>query len=111
MSEPVTRDEFRMLSDALARTGARLDTMDQSGTRGVAVLGVQIQGLAKDVAGLGSEMAAHRQAHERRDEDTERARADDTRARIAGRRWTVGAAIALLAAIDGPMLYLIGRHL
>jgi hypothetical protein len=110
VSEPVTRDEFRMLADTVARTGGRLDSIDQSGTRGVAVLAVQLQELAKDVASLSTGLAAHERSHAEHDAQTARARADEARARIAGRRWMAGAAIALLAAIDGPMLYLIGRH-
>lgn len=79
MTEYASRDDIRMVT-------RRLDTIDATGTRGVAVLAVQVQELAKD-------WARHEQAHE-----TER------RERAAGRRWLFMAAVALVAAVDGPIV-------
>ena len=79
MTEYVTRDEF------LAMT-RRIDQIDTTGTRGVAVLAVQLQELAKDYA-------RHEQMHER----------DEAR-RVSARRWLFLAAVAVIAAIDGPLV-------
>lgn len=75
----VTRDEFWRLS-------ARLESIDAGGTRGVAVLAVQIQEIAKDFA-----------KHEERHERQEAARAQRV-------RWMIGAAVALVGAVDGPIV-------
>jgi len=72
-------DEIRVLA-------ARLEQIDAGGTRGVAVLSVQLQELAKD-------FARHEAEHER-----------ERRERIIGRRWAVGAVVAAIAAIDGPVV-------
>lgn len=79
MSDPVGRDEF-------ARLVARLDTIDATGTRGVAVLAVQVQQLAGN-------LAKHEQKH-----DQEAAQ------RSSGRKWVFMAIVGLVAAIDGPIV-------
>lgn len=70
--------------------------MDSGGTRGVAVLGVQLQEVAKDVARLESQMITHQQEHHAAES-----------ARAAGRRWLIGAVIAAVAAVDGPIVAVI----
>lgn len=79
MTEFVSREEF----DRLAH---RVDAIDASGTRGVAVLAVQMQELTKD-------LSRHEEKHDRAEA-----------ARAASRRWMIGAVIALVAAIDGPVV-------
>jgi len=59
----------------------------------VAVLGVQLQQIAKDVAKLEIQMEAHRKEHE----------AEES-ARVSARRWLAGIVIAAVAAIDGPVV-------
>ena len=78
----VSREEFRALSQ-------RVDMIDASGTRGVAVLAVQIQEIAKD-------FSRHEEKHDRQES-----------ARAASRRWLVMAAIALVGAIDLPIVTVI----
>jgi hypothetical protein len=85
MSE-VSREEFRMLADRVGGNERRLDEIDRSGTRGVGVLAVQLTELAKD-------MAAHEVKH-----DQERDR------RAANRKWVWLAVIALVGAVDGPIV-------
>lgn len=75
----VSREEF-------GRLAARLDQIDNGGTRGVAVLAVQIQEIAKD-------FAKHEEKHDRQEA-----------ARASRVRWLVGAGIALVAAVDGPIV-------
>lgn len=75
----VSWEEFRRLE-------ARLDSIDMTGTRGINVLAVQVQELAKD-------LAAHEVKHDRADQ-----------ARAASRRWMFMALIALVAAVDGPIV-------
>jgi hypothetical protein len=86
MTDPVSREEFRMLSDRVGGNERRLDAIDAVGTRGVAVLAVQVQELSKD-------LAAHEVKH-----DVERAR------QAAGRKWIWMALIAIVAAVDGPVV-------
>lgn len=82
MSEYVTREEF-------FRLASRVDIIDSAGTRGVAVLAVQIQELAKDVA-------KHEEKHDR--EEAHRAN---------NRKWLFMAAVAVIAAIDGPVVTIV----
>ncbi len=79
---PVSRAE-------LADLQRRVDKIDRGGTRGVGVLAVQIQELAKD-------LAAHEKQHEQ-----------ERQARAAMRRWLVGAFIAAVAAVDGPVVAIV----
>jgi hypothetical protein len=81
----VSREEFD-------RVLYRLDQMDAGGTRGVAVLAVQVQELAKD-------MARHEEKHDRQET-----------ARAANRKWAIMAMIAAVAAIDGPIVTVILAH-
>ena len=82
----ITRSEFNDLR-------RRVDAMDSGGTRGVAVLGVQLQEVAKDVARLESQMTEHQHEHQAA-----------VSARAAGRRWLIAVVIAAIAAIDGPIV-------
>ena len=82
MTDFVTREEFLTMA-------RRLDQIDATGTRGVAVLAVQLQELAKD-------FARHEQVHER-----EEAR------RMSGRRWLFAMAVAVIAAVDGPVVTIV----
>jgi len=63
------------------------------GRSDVAVVAVQLQEVAKDVARLEHEMAEHRKDHER-----------EVRARLQSRRWLIGIAVAVLAAVEGPLI-------
>ena len=86
MTDPVSRYEFAELARQVMANALRLDAIDANGTRGVAVVGVQVQELSKD-------FAKHEERH-----DQEQAR------RLSARRWVIGAAIAAVAAIDGPLV-------
>jgi hypothetical protein len=86
MTDPVSREEFRMLADRVYTGERRLEAIDVNGTRGVVVLAVQVQELTKD-------LAAHEVKH-----DAERAD------RAASRKWMWMAWVAVIAAIDGPIV-------
>ena len=94
MSEqPINRGEFMMLAARVEANSARLEAIDAGGTRGIGVLQLQITELAKDFAG-----------HEKQHELAESRR-------VSARRWTVGAIIAAIAAVDGPLAtLLLSRH-
>lgn len=85
-AESVTRPEFEMLARRVEDNARRIEAIDQGGTRGVAVLQLQLTDLAKD-------LAAHEQQHNQLE-----AR------RVSGRRWAIALAVAAVAAIDGPMV-------
>lgn len=87
--EPASRNDLRDLA-------RRVDMLDEHGTRGVGVLAVQVQEIAKDVARLETQLAEHAKEHQRAERD-----------RIAGRRWLIGAVIGAIAAVDVPTLYVI----
>lgn len=93
MSDPVTREEFAMLASRVTENARRIDMIDSGGTRGVAVLAVQVQEVAKDVAAVAKDMEAHDQRHEKEQQQ-----------RASNRKWMVGAVIAGIAAIDGPIV-------
>lgn len=82
MSEYVTRGEWLSMM-------RRLDAIDTTGTRGVAVLAVQIQDLAKD-------FAKHEQQHEREEAQ-----------RSSNRKWLFAMAVAVIAAVDGPVVTIV----
>lgn len=87
----VTRAELERLED-------KIDRIDTGGTRGVGVLAVQVQELAKD-------LAAHERSHE-----------IERQQRVSGRRWlitTIIAGISLLASSNiGIWITIIqGHHL
>jgi hypothetical protein len=94
VSEPVSRFEYLELLK-------RVDAMDMAGTRGVAVLGVQLQEVAKDVAKLEGQMESHRREH-----------VSDEASRVSARRWIIATIIAAVAAVDGPVLTIVlaARH-
>jgi len=79
MTDFVGREEF-------LRLVTRLDQIDAVGTRGVAVLAVQVQEIAKD-------FAKHEVKHDQ-----------EAAERQSGRRWLLAFAVALIAAIDGPVV-------
>ena len=83
---PVSRAEYIELLK-------RIDSIDAGGTRGVAVLAVQLQEVAKDVSKLEKQMDDHRSEHQASE-----------LARINGRRWMIATVIAAVASIDGPMV-------
>jgi len=85
MTDEVSRYEFTELQQRVSENARRLDQMDAMGTRGVAVIAVQVQELAKD-------LAKHEEKHDRQEAG-----------RAAARRWMIGAVIAAVAAVDGPM--------
>lgn len=75
-----------MLADRVGDFERRLESIDVNGTRGVMVLGVQMQELTKD-------MASHELKHDQ-----------ELKARAAARRWLIALAVAFLAAVDGPIV-------
>lgn len=103
----VTRGEFDMLRQVAASNASRIDnveatiahridSLDQTGTRGVGVVQTQLTELAKDMAGLATRMDAHEQDHK-----------TDAAERKTARRWLVTAVIAAFALLEGPLAYVI----
>lgn len=95
MSEvPISRYEFQDLERRVLDNERRLDEIDRIGTRGVAVLAVQVQGLVADVAKLEVTVEQHKAEH------------------VMNRRWAIGMIVALLAAIGGlyPLIANIHGH-
>jgi hypothetical protein len=85
---PITRDEFGMLRDQVKETATRLDNIDATGTRGVVVLAAQVTDVIKDVAELRNELGKHEDKH-----------VAEERARVTGRRWALGFAVAGFASM------------
>jgi hypothetical protein len=93
---PITRDEFGMLRDQVRDNAGRLDAIDSTGTRGVAVIAAQVTDVIKDVAELRNELGKHEDKH-----------VAEEKARVAGRRWALGfacAGLASMAAVIGLLL-------
>jgi hypothetical protein len=87
---------FDMLRGQVADNARRLDVIDQAGTRGVGALSVQVAEVIKDVSDMRRELDEHGKQHQA-----------EAAARQSGRRWLVGSAIALVAAVEGPLLFLV----
>ena len=98
MSEPVSRAEFDMLRGQVDANAQRLDTIDQSGTRGVGVVQQQLMDLKGDLTELRTRFDAHETGHK-----------EEEKARVSARRWAWSTAIAALVAIKAPLLYLIAH--
>lgn len=96
----VTRGEFDLLKQMVAQAQNRIDTIDSSGTKGVAVVQSQLTDLAKDMVRLETEM-------DKRFDEHLRVHVADQRDRVTGRRWLAGtviAALVLLVAILGLII-------
>ena len=89
MNESPSRYEFEDLERRVDASERRLDEIDRSGTRGVAVLAVQVQNLISGVAKVESEIEGHKKDH------------------VNNRRWAIGTIVAILTAIGGlyPLIY------
>ena len=88
----VTRGEFELLKQIVASNQARLEGIDQGGTKGVAVVQAQLIEVVKDLTELKAEVNMRFDAHLRE-------HAQETRDRAAARRWAIGSAIAALAVV------------
>ena len=99
----VTRRELDLLKAAadLDRTKlwAKLEALDEHGSRGVAALQIRMDNMVTSVAEMKAEMAAEFGEH-RREHEKEEAK------RTSARRWLVGSVIAAVAAVDGPVVTL-----
>lgn len=97
MSDEISRGEFDLLRQIVAANQARLEGIDQGGTRGVGVVQAQLVDVVKDLAELKADVNSRFDAHQRVHDQ-------DQRDRAAQRRWAITTAIAvlvLLAAILG----------
>jgi hypothetical protein len=96
----VTRDEFSMLREQVNDNARRIEAIDQGGTRGVAVLAVQVSELTKDVGQVQHQLEEHHKEHEK-----------EAKARVTARRWAIGLAAGLFAAVESPLVtLLLSRH-
>lgn len=74
----------------------RVDNIDAFGTRGEMVLATQVKQVIGDIAQLRNDLAGHRGEHVKAE-----------RSRVIGRRWLIGLIVAIVAAVDGPMVSLL----
>lgn len=95
---------------------SRIDQIDTQGTRGttstVGILASQMQDMVKDLAEWRTSTQLWQDRHEAQHKDETKARADETKARVIGRRWLTGTCIAvlvLLVAVLTLLLQLAGR--
>lgn len=92
MTEPATRADLERLEH-------KMEAIDQTGTRGVAVLGVQVQELAKDLAKLELAIESHHREHQA-----------EISIRTSSRRWVIAMVVAAIAAVDGPLITVLLAH-
>jgi len=88
MTDEIGRHEFAQLVRRVDDNQQRLNTIDATGTRGVAVLAVQLQEIAKD-------FAKHEEKHEREERD-----------RRSNRRWIIATAIAMIGLMVAILTFL-----
>lgn len=101
--EVVTRGEFELLRQIVTANQARLEGIDSSGTKGVAVVQAQLTDLVKDVARLEAEV-------DKRLDEHLRVHVQDQRDRAAGRRWLAGTVIAVLVLLVAILSLVISSH-
>ncbi len=95
----VTRGEFEMLKSTVDRNMSRLDSIDDHGTRGVAVLQNQMLDLVKDIGRVETSLLHHEQAHK-----------DEKVVRDRNRKWFISTTIAgvlMLCAILTLLVYIL----
>jgi len=90
VTDPVSRYEFEDLERRVGANETRLDDIDRNGTRGVAVLAVQVQALTESIGGIKADFVKHEERHM---QDQQAARSD--------RKWAIGIILAMMAAIGG----------
>jgi hypothetical protein len=88
----VTRGEFDLLKSMVESNRARLEGIDQSGTKGVAVVQTQLNEVVRDLVELKAEVDKRFDAHIRQ-------HAQEARDRVTGRRWLIGTSLAALAIV------------
>lgn len=106
----VTRGEFEMLRQQVGDNARRLDSIDASGTRGVGIVQVQLTDLAKDVAALRAQLHEDVAGLEKRLDDHDTYHREQERQGIVSRRWIITTWIAVLVAVEGPLLYLVAQQ-
>lgn len=108
---PPTRGEFELLRQIVAGQGARLETIDSSGTKGVAVVQAQMTDVVKDLAELKTEVnvrfdsaaTGELQWHK----DHLAMHEQERRDRVTGRRWLIGTAVAGMASMTAVLALLV----
>jgi hypothetical protein len=99
----VTRAEFDMLRDQVARNVMRQDKLASDATAGIgsnAAISVQMTEVIKDVAEVRNELSQFREAHVRQHER-------EAAARTMSRRWAWGFAAVGVGSVWAPLLYLV----
>jgi hypothetical protein len=91
-SDAVTRGEFELLKTIVSSNQARLEGMDQVGTKGVAVVQTQLNEVVRDLVELKAEVDKRFDAHQRQ-------HMQEQKDRIAGRRWAIATCVAALAIV------------
>jgi hypothetical protein len=113
VSEPVTRNELKIMADDADREHAQLraaiQTLDVSGSRGVVGLQVQMQDTTKEIAKLQASVDSLRRDMDKRFDDHEQDHRTDEMDRRSTRRFWVTTGIAAFVAIEAPIGYLIAH--
>lgn len=95
------RGEFEMLKQLVADTRARLNSIDDTGTKGVAVVQSQLTEVVKDLTELKGDVATKFTAHEIVHEKDQQERRD-------GRRWLIGISLTMITTMVAVIGLLIG---
>jgi hypothetical protein len=102
----ITRRELEAgraeLRTEIAELAGRLNAIDQSGTRGVSALSIQLTTVIKDMTDMQADVKDFRREHLKLHEEEEASRT--TRA-----RWLISTLIAGFAVIEGPLIYLLAH--
>ena len=105
VTDTPTRGEFELLKQIVTANQARIDSIDNIGTRGVGVVQAQLVEVVKDLADLKADV-------NKRFDDHQRVHEQDTQERAAGRRWLIGtliAAVVMLVTILGLAINIASR--
>lgn len=102
-TDPATAADIAALWRAVNANDRRVSEIDHAGTRGLGPVSVQLTEVIKDVGALQNQVAAFERDHQAQHQQ-------EALARVISRRWAVATAIAFLAAIEVPLLYLVHVH-
>ena len=100
MPDEVTRGEFDLLKQMVTENQRRVESIDASGTKGVAVVQAQLTDLTKDVTRSEIEMNKRFDAHDL-------VHKQDARDRVSAKRWMVGTIIAFMMLLVAMLTILI----
>ncbi len=90
--DEITRGEFALLTQIVNQTQVRVENLDSSGTKGVAVVTAQLVDVIKDLTELKIDVT-------KRFDEHDIVHKQEMRDRVSGHRWMIGISVAGLSSL------------